>query len=95
MLSTNPDYYWNPDANPTMPKYAAPSSYAFGYGGTAQMDSGSTQRRVISSDFSEYSRADPFSSERELVPTLDNGPSPDQWQQFPKAERYPTIGHAY
>jgi hypothetical protein len=37
MGSMNPDYSWNLDAKGSMPTYAAPSSYAFGNDGAAQM----------------------------------------------------------
>ena len=94
MRSTDPDYYWNPDAKAPVP---APSSHAPGNDGTAQMDSESTQRRVASGDLLGYSRyqVDPFISERELVPTPGSDPTPDQWQQFPNTEQYPTMGRAY
>jgi len=94
MDSIDPDYFWNPDAKAAMPTYAAPSRYAFGNDGTAQMDSKSTQKRVASGDLLGY-QADPFSSERELVPTPGNNPSPGQWQQFSSAKEYPTTGVAY
>jgi len=97
MRSTNPDFSWNPEVKAPMPTYAAPSSYAFGSDGTAQMDSELSQRRVASGDPLGYSRyeADPFSSEREVIPTPRSDPSPDQWQQFPKTEQYHPMGHAY
>ena len=97
MRSTNPDFSWNPEVKAPMPTYAAPSSYTFSNDGTAQMDSELSQRRVASGDLLGYSRyaADPFSSEREVVPTPRSDPSPDQWQQFPKTGQYPTVSHAY
>ena len=94
MDSIDPDYYWNPEAKAPMPTYATPPRYAFGNDGTAQMDSMSTQNRVKSGDLLGY-QIDPFSSERELVPTLGNDPSPGQWQQFSTAKEYPTTGVAY
>ena len=94
MDSIDPDYYWNPDAKAPMPTYTAGPSYAFGNDGTAQMDSESTQSRVSGGNLLGY-RADPFSSERELVPKPDTEPSPGQWQQFPSATEYPTTGVAY
>jgi len=95
MRSINPDYYWNPHTKAST--YAAPSSYAFGNGETAQMNSELMQRRVASGDLLGYSRyqADPFSSNPELIPTPDSDPSPDQWQHFPKAGQFPTMGRAY
>jgi hypothetical protein len=92
--SANTDYYWNPDANPPMSTYGAPSRHAFGHDGTVQMDGESTRNRVASGDLLGY-QADPFSSERELVPTPGTGSSPDQWQQFPSPNGYPTRGVAY
>jgi len=92
--STKPNSSWNPDAKAPMPTYAAPSSYAFGNDGTAQMGSESATRRVVSGDVLGY-QPDPFSSEPGLIPTPPSGPSPDQWQQFPKTEQYSTMNHAY
>lgn len=92
--SVNTDYYWNPDANPPMPTYTAPSRYAFGHDGTVQMDSEPKQNRVANDNLLGY-QADPFSSERELVPTPGTDPSPVQWQQFPSAKEYPTMGVAH
>jgi len=97
MSSTAPDYYWNPDVSASMPTSTAAQGYAFGSGGTAQMDNKPRQRQVVSSDLLGYSQfhADPFSSEPELISTLSGGPSADQWQRFPSAERYPNMGRAY
>lgn len=80
-----------------MPTFAAPFGHTFGNDGTAQMDSESAHHRAVSGDMLGYSRyqADPFSSERSLVPTPRSDPSPDQWQQFPTTEQYPTMSHAY
>jgi len=92
MDSVNPDYFGNPHAKAPMPTHA--TRYAFGNDGTAQIDSESMRTRVVSDDLLG-DRVDPFSSERELVPTPGSDPSPDQWQQFPSARGYPTMGLAY
>ena len=68
--------------------------YAFGNDRTAQIDSESMRTRVVSGDLLG-DKVDPFSSERELVPTPGSDPSPDRWQQFPSAKGYPTMGLAY
>lgn len=94
MDSIDPDYYWNPDVKASMPTYSAGPHYAFGNDGTAQMDSESTQNRVSGGNLLGY-RADPFSSERELLPNPGTEPSPGQWQQFPSAKEDPTTGVAY
>ena len=94
MDSIDPDYYWNPDAKTPVPTYPAPSRYAFGSDGTAQMGSKSTQNRVASGGLLGY-QVDPFSSERELALTPGNDPSPGQWRQFSSAKEYPTTGVAY
>ena len=51
--------------------------YAFGNDGTAQIDSESMQTRVVSGDLLS-DKVDPFTSERELVPTPGSDPSPSQ-----------------